>query len=278
MNSLGRDLGNHQLGRRALLGAIPAVLFLGACAPKAKENDEKWSKTGTAAETIDHSVWDQLLSKHVKVSKDGVNRVDYAALKKDDAATLTRYLTSLQAIEIEMYPKDEQFAFWVNLYNAATVDVILKNYPLKSIRDIGVLSLGPWKDKALKVSGKELSLDDIEHGILRPVWKDVRIHYAVNCASIGCPNLAPQAYTAEKLEPMLEEAARAYINHPRGFARVNGALIASNIFDWYVDDWGNQAAVLEHARKYATNKTKLVLGTATEIDSHDYNWSLNDAI
>lgn len=225
---------------------------------------------------IDHSIWQQLLSNYVKVAKDGVNRVDYAALKKDDAAALARYLTALQAIDIANYPKNEQFAFWVNLYNAATVDVILKNYPLESIRDIGLLGQGPWKDKVLKVSGKALSLDDIEHGILRPIWKDVRIHYAVNCASIGCPNLAPQAYTAEKLEPMLEDAARAYINHPRGFTRVDGALTASSIFDWYVDDWGDQAAVLAHARKYASDKTKVILGTANEIDSHDYDWSLND--
>ncbi len=277
MNSSDRHPSNHKLGRRALIGVIPAILFLGACVPKAKQADQKWSNTGTATETIDHSAWDQLLSKHVKVSKDGVNRVDYAALKKDDSAILTRYLTTLQAVEIDKYPKNEQFAFWVNLYNAATVNVILKHYPLKSIRNIGLLDQGPWKDKAVTVSGKKLSLDDIEHGILRPVWKDVRIHYAVNCASIGCPNLAPKAFTAENLEPMLEEAARSYINHPRGFTRVDGALIASKIFDWYGDDWGNQTAVLEHARKYATDKTKAVLGNATEIDGHDYNWSLNDA-
>jgi hypothetical protein len=266
---------NSHLGRQALLAAIPAVLMLAACSQPAGNADQKWLKVGTASETIDHIIWEQLLSKYVKASKDGVNRVDYAALKQNDAAALTRYLAALQAVEIEKYPKDEQFAFWVNLYNAGTVDVIVKNYPLESIRDIGLLGQGPWKDKVLKVSGKALSLDDIEHGILRPVWKDVRIHYAVNCASIGCPNLAPQAYTAEKLELMLDEAARAYINHPRGFARIDGALVASSIFDWYVDDWGDQAAVLDHARKYASNETKAILGQATEIDSHDYNWSLN---
>ncbi len=271
MNSL-----NRHIGRRSLLGAMPALLFLGACAQPAVTNDKKWTNAGTASEPIDHSIWDQLLSKYVKAAKDGVNRVDYAALKQNDAAKLTQYLTAMQAVEIEKYPKDEQFAFWVNLYNAATIDVILKNYPLKSIRDIGLVGQGPWKDKAVKVGGKPLSLDDIEHGILRPIWKDVRIHYAVNCASIGCPNLAAKAYTAKTLEPMLEDAAQSYINSPRGFARIDGALVASSIFDWYVDDWGDQAAVLDHARKYASDKTKSVLGISTEIDSHDYNWSLND--
>lgn len=267
---------NRHSRRRALLGAIPLVLVLWGCSKQAGNSDQNWAKAGTAYETIDHGIWDQLLSKYVKVSKDGVNRVDYAALKQGDAAALRRYLVALQAVEIGKYPKDEQFAFWVNLYNAATVDVILKNYPMESIKDIGLLGQGPWKDKILKVSGKELSLDDIEHGILRPVWKDVRIHYAVNCASIGCPNLAVQAYTAEKLEAMLEEAARSHVNHPRGFTRIDGELTASSIFDWYVDDWGDQAAVLDHARKYASEKTKAILGTAIEIDSHDYDWSLND--
>lgn len=267
---------NPRLGRRAVLGAIPSVLLLAACSKQANKTDRKWAQAGTAAETIDHGAWDRLLSRYVEVSGDSVNRVNYAALKQGDAATLKDYLAALQAVEIEKYPKDEQFAFWVNLYNAATVDVILKYYPLQSIRDIGLLGQGPWKDKIVKVSGKALSLDDIEHGILRAVWKDVRIHYAVNCASIGCPNLAKRAYTADMLEPMLEEAARAYINHSRGFARVDGALVASSIFDWYVDDWGDQAAVLDHARKYASDTTKAIIGTATEIDSHDYDWSLND--
>ncbi len=270
--------GNRRHGRPALLVAISgAVMILSACSKQPVNKDQSWTQVGTASETIDHNAWDQILSKHVKLAKDGVNRVDYAALKKNDTATLTQYLAALQAIEIEKYPKNEQFAFWVNLYNAATVDVILKHYPLESIKDIGLLGKGPWKDKSLKVSGKALSLDDIEHGILRPIWKDVRIHYAVNCASIGCPNLAPKAYSADRLEPMLEEAARSYINHPRGFARVDGVLVASSIFNWYVDDWGDQAAVLNHARKYASDKTKAILGTDTEIDSHDYDWSLNDA-
>jgi hypothetical protein len=255
----------------ALLSLIPT-----ACVPEAKTADAEWTQVGTIAEPIDHSQWDKLLSLYVKPSADGVNRVDYAALKQNDADTLSAYLTAMQAVDITQYPRDEQFAYWVNLYNAATLDVILANYPLASIRDIGLVGQGPWKNKILTVGGKQLSLDDIEHGILRPIWKDVRIHYAVNCASIGCPNLASRAYTALTLEAMLEEAAAAYINHPRGFARVDGALIASSIFDWYGSDWGDQAAVLAHARKYATPKTKALLGDAATIDGFDYDWALNN--
>jgi len=271
------DSSRHHFLRRELLAGIPAAMFLGACSREAVTSDQLWTKAGAASETIDHSLWDRLLAKYVMLAEDGVTRVRYAALKQGDAVTLTRYLANLQAVEIEQYPRSEQFAFWVNLYNAATVDVILKNYPLKSIRSIGLLGQGPWKDKSLKVSGKDLSLDNIEHGILRPLWKDVRIHYAVNCASIGCPNLAPRAFTAKDLEPMLEEAARSYINHPRGFFRVNGSLKASSIFDWYVVDWNDEAGVIAHARKYASSTTAAIIGSATEIDGYDYDWSLNDA-
>jgi hypothetical protein len=249
---------------------------LASCAPTARKADGNWQTSGTRSDPINHDAWDILLAKHVRPGTDGVNRLDYERLKSDDAGSLKSYLSNLQAVPISDYPRNEQFAYWVNLYNASTVQVIIDNYPLDSIRDIGVLSQGPWKDKILKVEGKALSLDDIEHGILRPIWKDVRIHYAVNCASIGCPNLAAKAYRPADLETMLEEAARAYINHPRGFARVKGKLVASNIFDWYQSDWGSDADVLTHARKYATNETAALLGTATTIDAYSYDWALND--
>jgi hypothetical protein len=252
------------------------ALLAAGCAPEAKQAEGNWAVSGTKAQAINHDAWDKLLSTYASASDDGVNRIDYKGIKTKSAAELKAYLEALQAVRISEYTRDEQFAYWVNLYNAATVKVIIDNYPLESIRDIGLLGQGPWKDKMVKVEGKALSLDDIEHGILRPIWNDVRIHYAVNCASIGCPNLALKAYRAATLEPMLEEAARAYINHPRGFDQIDGQLVASNIFEWYQSDWGTDADVLTHARKYATGKTATVLKNAKAIDAYDYDWSLND--
>ncbi len=266
----------QKIDRRALLALIPATALLWGCPKKASLNDEQWRQSGDAQQSVDHSQWDAMLTTYVKETADGINLVDYAQFKKTDAATLKQYIALLQTIKIEQYSKAEQFAFWVNLYNAVTIDLVLDAYPVKSIRDIGSLGLGPWGKKVVTVSGKTLSLDDIEHGILRPVWKDVRIHYAVNCASIGCPNLANKAYTADRLEVMLEAAAKSYINHPRGFIRKNGKLVASSIFIWYGSDWGNEQALLDHARKYASPETLKVIGSAAKIDSHDYNWSLND--
>ncbi len=171
-------------------------------------------------------------------------------------------------------------AFWINLYNAATVDIVLDAWPITDIRKIDspILRRGPWDRKAFMVKGQRLSLNDIEHRILRPIWRDVRIHYAVNCASLGCPNLASTPYRPETLQGMLDAAARAYVNHPRGFSRSGGKLVASSIYNWYQSDWGNEAAVLAHARKYASPKTAMMLGQATRIDDYRYDWSVNSAL
>lgn len=265
-----------RLSRRTLIAAIPATLLLGACGSRGFEG-EGFVADAASNDAINHSAWNSLLSEYVSEGSDGVNRVAYTRMKAEAQDKLLEYLAVMQAVEIEQYGADEQFAFWVNLYNAATVSVILANLPLASIRDIGLLGAGPWGDKAVTVAGRELSLDNIEHDILRPTFKDVRIHYAVNCASFGCPNLARAAYTGATLEAMLETAARAYINHPRGFGGEPGRVTASSIYDWYRDDWGSVAAVLDHARKYAAGPTAELLEGVSTIASYDYDWSLNAA-
>jgi hypothetical protein len=264
--------------RRSLIAMIPAALLVQACSKKAGKADENWMAFGSGGNAVDHAEWDAFLGKYLRISPDGINRVAYAEAVKADRAMLAPYLDRLQQTAVKDLPRDEQFAYWVNLYNAATVDLILQKYPVKSIKDIGLLGQGPWGDKRLKVEGRELSLDDIEHTILRPIWKDVRIHYAVNCASIGCPNLAAKAWRGDQLELMLNAAAAAYINHPRGFAMVDGSLVASNIYEWYEVDWGSPEQVLAHARKFAAGQSATILASAQTIDSYDYNWSLNEAI
>jgi hypothetical protein len=165
--------------------------------------------------------------------------------------------------------------------------VVVEHYPVASIRDIaispGLFSRGPWRKALVTVNGQALSLDDIEHRILRPIWRDPRIHYAVNCASIGCPNLQPLPFTASRLEAMLEQGARDYVNHPRGVAMVArsfGAdrLTASSIYDWFQADFGgSEAGVLAHLRHHATSATAPLLAGVESIDAYRYDWSLNDS-
>ncbi len=270
-------LESARMSRRTILAAIPATAIITSCGPSGPGGlgEDSFSASEGSGAVIDHSAWNALLQEYVVEGDDGVNLVEYDRFKNEANDVLTAYLQAMQQVSIEDVGTDEQFAFWVNLYNAATVDVILKNLPLDSIRDIGLLGSGPWKDDAVTVAGRTLSLDNIEHDILRPEWQDVRIHYAVNCASIGCPNLANKAYTGAKLEAMLEAATRAYVNHPRGFGGEPGQIIASSIFDWYQGDWGSELDVLEHARQYAEGPTIALLEGAETIDDYGYDWSLN---
>lgn len=230
---------------------------------------------------IDFSAWDALLKHYVRPSQDGVNRVDYAAFGTSGKTTLDSVIADLTAISISNYARDEQFAYWVNLYNALTVKVILDHYPVESIRDIdispGLFADGPWDKELVSVESEKLSLNDIEHRILRPIWKDPRIHYAVNCASIGCPNLAVDAYSSETLELRLDAAARAYINDPRGVTIKGRKVTVSKIYDWFQEDFGGSTqSVLDHLKRYAEPTLAERLNSIGDIQDADYDWSLND--
>ncbi|HER63264.1 MAG TPA: DUF547 domain-containing protein, partial [Desulfobacteraceae bacterium] len=166
-------------------------------------------------------------------------------------------------------------------YNALTVQVILNHYPVKSIMDIdispGFFSNGPWDAKLLTIKGEKVSLNDIEHRILRPIFKDNRIHYAVNCASLGCPDLQPVAYTAANTEKLLEAGARAYINSPRGARMEKGRLYVSSIYKWFrVDFGGSEDGVIKHLLQYAEDDLAESLRTYDKGLRDDYDWSLND--
>ncbi len=228
--------------------------------------------------SVDHAAWDKLLAKYVSTDKAGLNRVDYRRFKGEAHDELRRHLDRLQQVAVTQLSRGEQLAYWVNLYNAKTIDIVLAHYPVGSIREInisGLFATGPWGKKVVAVEGIALSLDDIEHKILRPIWLDPRIHYAVNCASVGCPNLARTAYRGATLEAMLESAARDYVNSERGAVVRSGTATLSRIYSWYVDDFGGEAGVLAHLRRYASPALTQTLKSVTRI-SYDYDWRLND--
>ncbi len=272
----------------AVLGVLMAVVFAlpsvsASAAPKA-ELWERWTAHDAASTaTVNHSAWDRFLKTNLVRRGDGINRLAYGRVSVADRKALARYLEALSMIPISRYKRDEQLAYWINLYNALTVKVILDHYPVKSIRDIdispGWFSFGPWDKKLVKVEDEWLSLNDIEHRIMRPIWRDARVHYAVNCASIGCPNLAPTAYNAETMEGSLTEAARSYINHPRGVSIEGERLYVSKIYEWFVEDFGgDEKGVLAHMRHYANPELAKRLAKFTAIDGYRYDWGLNDAV
>ena len=237
--------------------------------------------TSQAAMIVDHSAWKQILSTYVLVAPDGINRFGYGRVTAADKKKLKSYLVGLQAVRVSALSRDEQMAFWINLYNALTIDVVLDHYPVKSIKDIslggGFFSSGPWKKELVTVEGKRLSLDNIEHDTLRKNWRDPRIHYAVNCASLSCPNLANKPYAGTSLEAMLNDGARAYINHPRGVSLGGGKLKLSQIYSWYRKDFGsNDAEVIKHLMLFASPALKKSLIGIEMIAGYDYDWSLNE--
>lgn len=252
-----------------------SFLFLSAAswaAPKA----DLWSywqpSQATSQQTVDHQRWQQLLDRYLVV-KPNQTLFRYHAVSDNDQYELNRYLRKLSARDPRQLNRDEQFAYWVNLYNALTVQVILNNYPLQSITKLGgFFSFGPWDEKLITINDKKLSLNDIEHRILRPIWHDPRIHYAVNCASLGCPDLLPQAFTASNHEQLLEQSARRFINSNKGVSPTGNTVRLSSIYDWYGSDFGSKTQLQAHINTYRT-------GTPIQLNkvSYDYNWALNEA-
>jgi hypothetical protein len=262
------------LARLCPFAVFAFVLFL---TPASADDLDQYFSTHnpSATMTVDHSVWERILSTYVVASPDRINRFAYGKVLK-------AYLTALQGVQVTALKADEQRAFWINLYNALTIDVVLDHYPVKTIKDIslggGFFASGPWKKALVTVEGRALSLDNIEHDILRKVWRDPRVHYAVNCASMSCPNLMVKAFTAANLDRMLTQGARDYINHPRGVRVDNGKVYLSQIFEWYRKDFGaSEADVLTHVAGYAEPGLKAQLRGVTRVADYSYDWSLNEA-
>ncbi|HKF72583.1 MAG TPA: DUF547 domain-containing protein [Stellaceae bacterium] len=252
-------------------------------APESKLVSSHWLQNDPAStQRIDHEAWTRLLARYVVPGADGVNRVAYGRVDAADRALLQSYIGSLEAVAVSRLNRAEQRAYWINLYNSLTTRVVLEHYPVTSILDIhlgpGWFDIGPWQAKLVRVEGEPLSLDDIEHGILRPIWRDPRVHYALNCTALSCPKLQSGAFTAETTEGLLEEGARAYVNSPHGVRVDGGRLVVSSIYRWYRSDFGESAAsVLDHLRRYAAPALATELARFRAPDDDEYDWRLIDS-
>lgn len=230
-------------------------------------------KRNTDSKPVTHELWDALVKKHVRA--DGL--VDYKNFVRD-SAQLNRYLKVLESA----HPNDrnwsraEQMAYWINAYNAYTIQLIVRNYPVASIKDIkkGVAFVNSvWDIKFIQIQGFTYDLNNIEHNILRPLFKDARIHAAVNCASYSCPKLLNEAFTADKLESQLDAAMRGFVNDPLRNRITPEKAEISEIFKWFKGDFEREGSLRDFLNKYSNMK----LTEKTNISHIDYNWALNEA-
>ncbi|SHE87970.1 Protein of unknown function, DUF547 [Marinomonas polaris DSM 16579] len=248
----------------------------------------------SAANGFDHSRWDSLLKQHVLPLNGGqASQVDYQGFA-DDKSQLKSYLASLSEVssaEFDAWPKDEQLAFLINAYNAWTVALILTKWPdLDSIKDLGGFFSSPWSKSFIPLLGEPRSLDDIEHTMIRGSdrYQDLRIHFAVNCASIGCPALRNEAYTGKRLDTQLDEQTRLFLEDRSRNRIYKGNLELSSIFKWYRKDfekgWQGYSSLeqflVDHAADLTLNPEEIqkLKDKDMTISFLDYDWALNKTL
>jgi hypothetical protein len=232
--------------------------------------------TGEEIEDI-HRPYDILLQLYVSGTS-----FDYDRMwrNEEDLERLSDYIDTLENITPSDLPEKEALAYWINLYNAATLESVFKHYPIESIKDIGgFLKKSPWNRKVVKVAGRELALNEIENDIIRKQFNDARIHLALNCASIGCPPLRNRAYLGDKLDEQLDEACNFALNDERWVKITDQEIRVSKIFDWYKDDFKAYAgSVREFIAKYRETDREAIMDDNRQLEYMDYNWDLNKVV
>jgi len=218
---------------------------------------------GNENNIVDHSAWDGLLKKYVADNGD----VNYKGFKKD-AKLLNNYIDYLASkVPSKNWSKPEKLAYFINVYNANTIKLIIDNYPTKSVKDIS----NPWSKNRIKIGGDDFSLEDIEHENLRKM-NDPRIHFAINCASASCPKLLNKAYTAQNVDALLEHATKGFISDPKKNIINERSVKLSKIFQWFKSDFTKQGSLIDYINKYSDIK----INSNASIDYLEYNWNLNE--
>ncbi len=241
----------------------------------------KWAVNNPLSQkTISHQLWQEFLTRRVITNEENIHLVDYQHMTKIDHHLLKTYLKNMSKIHIDSYNRHEQLAYWINIYNALTVQTVANYYPVTTIQEVnispGLFSVGPWGANLITIENTMLTLDDINNRIIRPIWNDSRTHYALNNASIGAPNLSRKAYQGSILEEQLNNATSTYINSLRGVNVIEGRLIISKLYDWYAEDFGvTKQDIIIHLLQFAKEPLKSQLNHINSIDNYMYNWHLN---
>ena len=278
--------------RTFLIPCFLQLLLLSQCLlmcvdSNASVDKHLWSKWQAhkplSEDVISHKLWQEFLSRHVIKNNESIHLVDYPRLTQTDINLLNEYINQMSQIKIKNYTRPEQLAYWINLYNALTVKLIAGYYPVDSIQDIdispGLFSVGPWRAKIIMIDDTHLSLDEILNEILRPIWNDPRIHYALSNGTIGGANLSHQAFEGHSIDAQLNQAAFEYINSLRAMQIIENKLVLSKVYDWYQEDFGDKKEdLIHHLAQYTSQEVKDKLKKIENISSYMYNWHLNTTI
>ncbi|MGD2023314.1 MAG: DUF547 domain-containing protein [Desulfobacterales bacterium] len=228
--------------------------------------------TTSHASTVNHDIWAELLAKYIKPGG-----VDYTGFKTEENR-LDQYLEVLENTDPDKLPRNEQYAYYINAYNAWTIKLILSGYPgVKSIKDFGSILQSPWQKEWVRINGEVITLDHVEHDILRPRYKDPRVHFAINCAAASCPPLRPEPYLTDTLDQQLDDSTRSFINDANSTKLEGNTLYVSRIFKWFSEDFNEDA--LGFYLQYAEGNLKQKLikqKDDIEVKYLHYDWSLND--
>lgn len=222
---------------------------------------------------MNHDAWDALLKKYVVTGHpSGVNRFRYDDVTPEDQTSLQVYIEYLQRMDPRQLNHARKKAYWMNFYNAAIVLIVLTEQPEESIRDVSNL----WRKKRFEVTRQKVSLDDIEHGVIRPFYKDPRVHFGFTPATVGSGNILPVAFTHENIEELLERNTRDFLNESgRGVFIDGNTLRISTLFRWYKDDFGSKKGNIKaFIKKYVSPDVARQIDQTTRI-SYEYNWELN---
>ena len=226
--------------------------------------------------TINHNVWQSLLNEYVVSIPEG-NRFRYHHVNQSDMDKLNEYIQTLSSLDPRTYSKKEQKAYWINLYNALTIRLVLEDYPVKSITAIGPwYHSGPWDTEIVEITGRKLTLNDIEKKILSPIWEDYRVIYGLNKASLGSPDLSPTAFSAKNTDQMLDNLARRFINQEKGVSWVDGRLTLSRLYEWNEKEFIDKEMVVLHIRQYSPPQISYQLKKYAGVIQYQYNWRLNE--
>ena len=224
------------------------------------------------ASTVNHEIWADLLEKYI--TPGGVNYTGF----KTEEGRLDQYLKVLEDTNPEKLSRNEQYAYYINAYNAWTIKLILSGYPgVKSIKDFGTIFKSPWEKKWVRINGKVITLDDVEHNILRPRFRDPRVHFAINCSAASCPPLRPEPYLGHTLDQQLDDSTRSFVNDAKSYRLEGSTLYVSRIFKWFSEDFNEDA--LGFYLQYADGDLKEKLTGQKDniqVKYMHYDWSLND--